>query len=1311
MYFARNAKLSRWSTLPLALLAGFISATCYADALPVEQFTPYQAQSALLFDETTQLKLWVAPDLPGATPDRVEQVTPVLRNQQLKLTGEKRAPVTAVRSPAGTKYALDFGRLPIGTYVARVVGMVKTPDIDQYRKPLSVDLTVNDRVGGGESYYVQRVPYLDDFYAVAEIYFNADEERDYKGVLDIGADSAVDLYINSIQLHDVLKGLPQRAAKTKPSTYTLEERAALRHGADAKDIIARVSKNVALDDYILKGLELSPAERQKRDDLLWNAFPPLNTQFEPWFPDAFPYRDIDANAQAKAIAETSGSWDWPYDWKQGWFRPFELGNAKLNLKYTRADFAAHKPLPDPYPVKDNGAGVYFPQQGDTARAAWFTPLAALMHRRWRSVIELVAVDDGDDQTYRLPYLYHALGNERAARDAAFELAHWAYIYPSFSDAMTMGFNVIDPASIYNRDMRLRQRYIDYGLTGIQQGLALSYDELFPYINGNQELAQAVHRFIPWVKTDADVRRLIETRVLQFGAKQSLHFNIFSDDGSPYFLMKTALVQQDPEITRPWMEFLWSKTWIYPHARAGVPDYVSTTTQRDGTTDIGSVYYTWHGSAFLDLALMTRRYVENGGDKKYDLTDFDKYRKLVSSNLFSIDSCVAGGYPMDIGDVGDPARYRITTVFNTFENDYRTGFALTGDPRFAWIVREYFGRRNETDEEWNKLLAAAAKQKRNPFLDQHSRVLANWAGVLESGQGSDDFRFKRAAVLRVGTGYGHAHDDTLDLELFAHGVRAVNDVGWRGSYSYPGTHASQLHNVVEVDGKSWQGHSWISVLSPAPGAQFMRGVAIAPPDLSDVTMRQRDVALIDVDEGKPGATPPSPLPYGDKTQFDPNAVTPNSYVFDVERVAGGNLHTYCFHGTVSDDFQTNSQNTTSTPQGADADYIHRFLQGDGLRMAGDAPGVLEATWRLRRATDTITAINRDGQKLELPQKNEEGEMQTGSYNAATPRKFTRLHLLGHEGDRVISAYYEPKGADKTTWPFLFVQRRGENLQSVYPAIIEPYAGEPFITSTRLLPIDGNETDALRAVAVEVKIKNGRTDLCFSDGRDKTRTVGKTTVAARFAYVSYDVNGLRLAHLVEGTLLKTPVGTLTVSQPEYSGAISEVDYWQRKVWLDGVWPDASTLVGAQVEFGNEQHKTSYTISGAAKDGNQTVLTLDKALDLSYAHVISVDTAKKTVTVNVGPTTAFPGMNAGLTCTNEGFGKSWKCAIVSGDRNSNYVYQLTGDVTEKDLPAGSVFRLWELGTGDTARLATSAVVRRGVDGKYFVESNAKATWKAAH
>jgi hypothetical protein len=1077
-----------------------------------------------------------------------------------------------------------------------------------------------------------------------------------------------------------------------------------------------------LDPYLKdsKTAELSPEQRKQRDDLIWNSFPPLNAPRTGIAPSAFPVGEIinPPVADRKAFEEKNGTWQW----QDAGFGPLTLVNPKLSLTYTRNDFENQHPLPAPYPFQDDGWGAYLPQTAGMDHAKNFAPIAPLVLDRWCYIMGLLAPWDGFELNYRLPYLYHALGDKRAARDAAMLLCRWAYIYPAFTLAQNLEFNLISPASIYNRDLKLDRKGTDDGLRGLEQGLAVSYDYLFDYIKGNQELATAVGRYIPWVKTDKDVRRLIETRVLQYGAKQCEYFNIVTDKESPEYLMRTIAVQQDPEVTRPWMDVLFSKTWIYPHQLAGLPDYISTTTQRDGTTDIGSVYYTWGGSSFLNAAQMSHRWVQNGGDPKYDLTDTRHFRKLIEAGLFPLDSAVAGGYPMTIGDVGAPDKYRIVSVFNLlgFEGIFRRGYRISGDPRLAWLVKEYWGRKDESDADWQKLTADAARQKRNPLLDQKSRVLANWAGILESGQESDDFRFKRTAYLRVGTGYGHSHNDTLDLQIMAHGVRALNDVGWRGSYSQPNSEASMVYNVVEVNETNWHGHAWISDFAPTAGVQYQQAIAIPPRALGEVKARSREVALIDVDSGIPGAQPPSPLPYSDETKFDPKAVTPNSYVFDVQRTSGGKVHTFCFHGTYSDDFAVNMEGRTATLQDPEANYLRRFLQGEKYKYEGSVPTGenLTATWRLRRATETIEALKRDGTPVSLKQSNAESNMQINAYNENTPRKWTRLHLPGHSGERVMVAYIQPLETNvRSTWPFLFVQKRlpegRSDLESVYASVIEPYAGEPFLTDVKELPVDDNENDSQRAVALSIHTKNGRSDLCFSDGRVKPhRTLtwdnNNYAVTGRFAYVSRDAKGLRLASLVEGTGMKTPWGTLIMNRANWTGTITRVDPWQRKVWLSADWSDAR-LPGEQVELGNDNHKTSYTVVAAEQQDGVTVLTLDKAFDLSYAHVRKVIPEKNTVIVNIAPVNAFPGADSGLTCTNEDGTKNWKCKLL-GEVDNGFAYELDRAATETDFTIDSVFRLWEFGAGDTARLAARASVRRTSDNKLVVETNGKALWKPA-
>jgi len=1313
-----------FSVLASAALFGMASAARAGAPAPapvtgsIERFVG--GRSRKMFDRETLLKNWIAVQMPEVPTNRKTRVAPAIRDRRYRLTGKRRPPVAAVRcSPGAPVFRLDFGTLDIGIYVVRVIAMVKTEDIVQYRKPLFVELKVNDRPGGGETVYRQRIPYWDDFYCVTDLYFNADERRAYSATLTVGEGSQADLYIHNIGFHDCLRGLPGRAAKRKPGFFTYTERAQLRKTSTRREVLDRVRREVSLDRYLTSNRRLTAAERARRDARLWSCVPPMNSQYIAEYDEGFLYRTMRPGGMSRQeAAQRYGTWQLPTHLRNMWFTPFRLVNRKLGLTYTLDDLLHYRPLPDPYPFKDRGHGVYFPRKGAMKHPEHWMPIAYLMGLWWEGARLPLAPYHGNDFVHRLPYLYHALGDRRAARDAALLLAKWAYIYPSFTDAQMLGYAVIAPASMYNRDMRLVQRRFGYQRpANLRTGLLYSYDFLFDFIQGNQELAHAVGRFLPWIRTDEDLRRMIETRLVQYSAKQVLRWHRWNDKGTPGMLMESIAVQQDPEITRPWIEQLWTKTWVYPYPMAGLPDYVSTTTQRDGTTTIGSVFYAWGGSPFRRLAEWTRRYVANGADPKYNLADLERYGKLLASTRFPLDSAVAGGFPMTIGDVGSPAKPRLLHALDNFEENFRAGFKWSDDPELAWLLKHYYGRTTESDAEWAAVEAAAKRQGRNPFLAQRSRVLANWAGILEGGQESDDFRFKRTVFVRVGTGHGHAHADTLDLQMLAHGVRMVNDLGHRGSYAQPSPGSTIVHNLVEVNGDggrkgNWMGHAWVRTFAPAEGAQYLYAEAV-PPD-GRARFRDRAVALIDVDPGRPGTRPPAPLPYTDKTRHDPDVVTPSCYVFDVQRVIGGARHTFCFHGTVSDDFQVNLRNKTSRIAGSDVQYLRKFLRGEDLRYVGDAPadGTLVATWRLRRATDVIQATERYGKKLSLKQPNAEKIMLGADYNPAAPRKFTRLHLFGRKGEHVMVAYITPLAQrTQTTWPYLMVQRNGKNLQSVYPAVIEPYAGEPIIASVRAVPIAGNETDALRAVALEVRTTNGRTDLCFSDGRpgrvrEFSWAGGRVRVAGRFAYLSTDAQGLRLAHLVEGTRLETRLGALRLRRPEARAKVVKVDYWKRKVWLDAALP--RDIVGRQIEIGNAKHRTAFEIAAHDIEAGRSVLTFRKPADLSSAHVQAVLPKERRVAVSVGPVEGrLPGMNDGLTLTDAEGKRAWKCRVLGRRQPYHYVYQLAGPITAKDLPVGSAVWVWEYGVGDEVRLPASAVVRRGADGRRKVESAFGATW----
>lgn len=153
------------------------------------------------------------------------------------------------------------------------------------------------------------------------------------------------------------------------------------------------------------------------------------------------------------------------------------------------------------------------------------------------------------------------------------------------------------------------------------------------------------------------------------------------------------------------------------------------------------------------------------------------------------------------------------------------------------------------------------------------------------------------MIRIGHGVGHSHFDGLHLQIHAHGLPMTVDGVQRGGYSEPGDRNTRVHNTVEVNGKNWLGHSWVRALTDSEDAPYIR---VRGAHSYAEKLFERQVALIDVDEGKGSSQNLTPEQMGPEPKGLPKGVvTPNSYVFDVFRVGGGSLHRYCFHATVND----------------------------------------------------------------------------------------------------------------------------------------------------------------------------------------------------------------------------------------------------------------------------------------------------------------------------------------------------------------------------------------------------------------------------
>jgi len=1290
------------------------------------------------FDATSLVKNWRAAALPGGDAARLEEYAEpiyyVPMYGRARFTGRYNAPVQVLRlKPGAEPIRVPIGRLRRGMYVLRIVAAIETKHCAPDPKPLVIRCTINSGPGGAEQTWVRRHRAVDEFYQVGEWYFHAWDDRVFQATLALEPETEVDLLVHNVDLHDALAGCPERVVKKRPTLYDPERRRAARdHYARTNKVDRSWGPNITVPRAkgLWKGRPLAMEQRRARDDVLWNAWPPamMNAQ------NAHAYGTYDrATLDDKELAKI-GTWQIPFRtrYARNWDRVPVLKNAKLGLTYTLEDLLRARPLPAPYPYKDRGCGVLLKDKG-----GYFCPildaLGSMVARGQRTIFYMVS---GDQTVGYLPLEYYYRNNLQAARDAAFLLCRMAYTQPAVITRMRRSLQqvVCRPAQCWGREPVLRRTFVRYPSAGMMRNLR-TYDMLFDFIDGNEELARAVGRFVPWIRNAKDLRAFLDQRLLLLPAREMARHRMGSSHGTPIMAIEIATAIGNREASRPVMDYLFSATWDYPLPVSGIQDYLSTVVTRDGTTTIGSFFYTAGGSPLLRTVAAIDQYIAAGGDPKYNLADFRRFPKPLFGAYFNLDGRVAGLWPLGVGDVGGVFAYG--HWFRSQEAPVRAGWRYLRDPRLAYILKNYFGRADENDAEWAAIEKAAATVKRNPWMANRSRVLAAWAGILESGTQHDDYRFRRAVTVRVGVGWGHSHRDTLDLQVFALGCQMTPDGGQRPNYGRPECFTTMNHNLVEVDGDggrregNWEGHAWIRTLTDVPGSPMLQAKAIPPLNKQQVRLAERTVALIDVDEGRPATRPPSDPTLRPGTRYDPNVVLPQSYVFDVYRVAGGKRHTYCFHGPPEDLFTVNAQNPRKVPLAAkaekddtDAQYLRKYvIEGD--QGAGDAPETVVATWRMGRERFTFSTSAGsvdEGQVRTYTCGAPEQTMYGPNYSPDSPRKFMRLHLLDQKGARVlwgrwVSAPYTSRHGQWFTQ--LHVMRDGDqDRESVFVAVMEPYAGEPFLREVKRLPVPGNETDARRAVAVAVTTTNGHRDVLFADGRpEKRRTLpaaGGLAVSGRYAFLSTDAQGLRQASLVEGRELRVPGRVLLApATPTYTGKVLRIDHPARTLRLDRRLP-TRLLDRSFWDVGNEKHRTSLEVSDVAPDaaGGGSLVRFRKGLELVHTRVKAVDPQRgvvtgKLVSVLMGSEEdngMKPGMTDGLWATNEDLSKWWRCTYLGGSRADGYEYKLSGGpVSERDFPVGGALRIWELGPGDDMRLAAFVSVRRLPDDPTIYELSA--------
>jgi hypothetical protein len=189
-------------------------------------------------------------------------------------------------------------------------------------------------------------------------------------------------------------------------------------------------------------------------------------------------------------------------------------------------------------------------------------------------------------------------------------------------------------------------------------------------------------------------------------------------------------------------------------------------------------------------------------------------------------------------------------------------------------------------------------------------------------------------------------------------------------------------------------------------------------------------------------------------------------------------------------------------------------------------------------------------------------------------------------------------------YAILTRQGENLESLFTTVLEPYEGKPFIASARPLRVVSVPSDQLVG-AVEVTLADGRVDTIVCCERPaRVEVEGGVVLDGVFGLIARRGDKVEFAKLIAGTRLAAKNVEISCPAPFLSGkvvAINADNPGDSRVTVTLDRPADESLVGRVVIFGNDKAQdAAYTIRGLTKSGDRyEISTGDSTLVRGYSN----------------------------------------------------------------------------------------------------------------
>ena len=737
------------------------------------------------------------------------------------------------------------------------------------------------------------------------------------------------------------------------------------------------------------------------------------------------------------------------------------------------------------------------------------------------------------------YLYS--GDKKYARKAAILLDRIADVYPE------MDWKPYADKGWYHSDGGRNMGKIHGSIweTQIITSLADSYDKIISGTIDNSELfnflkKQSEKYTIGTKGSRALLIQNIDNGLLRTAYKAVLSTHIRGNQGMHQLTLATCAIALDsqPE-SNLWLD------WVFAADGGNIPGLMITTFDRDGTSNEGAPGY----------ALMWGRLVTQVAERLQGYPAYTKHNIIKEFPQFNTTFLVAyrmAALGIAIPNMGDSGA--TGTVSNAYADPkfIAKGYTFTKDPEFAKAA--YLSNKNSADKLGRDIFSKDpdAISKEIQRIGEKSGVRAD-GGYLMSGFGLALLENGRGnSGVAIANNYGrtimHAHPDLMNFDLLAFGKWLAPDHGYpefatKMPSNTDWTGSTVAHNLVFVNEQPqkevWGGHTKLFKQLKGFGVFELDGKT-AYPDLNEY---KRTMFLIDA------------------------GADSNAYAIDIFKVSGGQDHLYSFHGPPGDITSTGLQLTEQKTGTYAGELVEKGASANGF------PRGYSFFYNVKRDLNPPAKIMLDW------------KVETGYRGLKADENIhLRMHSLTQSNDVAIADGDPPqnKPGNPKKLGYVLLHRKGENLNSTFISVFEPYKEKPFIKSVKRID-NGDESQ----IALEIEHINGNIDyvLYNAESEKLMKLPNNISMSGNIGYLrkqkgqvvkSLIINGSSLSHenlnLKSGGQIRGKIVKMN-KNPSGSG-------W---VLVDQILPENGSLNGGQLIIANKgERDATYTIKSIKREG---------------------------------------------------------------------------------------------------------------------------------